>query len=440
MRLAEFEARIEDHKHFGAQDDWGAHRRWEEFSEVQKLDRIVRETGSLHLHFEPREYEIIDREVDLTRVPEGRRRGIESNRERLAIGPEEYERRRQERYVPPNEAAAAFRERIEEGLWKTCFTDGAAIFADWSDLSAEVKLHELARAMDWERVPESYFRTMVGRELKVEDLPAEKRAALGNPRDNRQLFSAGFEDGIDAPAPGLDGNAVRGAEMHDKIREDAERREARYRELFDTANRVQFAEFLKEKALDPDIAMRTAGKVREVYFQQAEATWDSFREEIQFRSDAEIQETLNLFKAKEAQLGNQEPKTLMDHLQAGGLFLAVDAPRPDRGDGPRDPSTTSASDRTQAVSADPPRSPSPCARPGPPRAVPETRPGQGHRTVTVPVTRAAIPAHRDFVKKWLTARRIPPIAECSKPMAAEACGRRHAACTRINDEDRPCPT
>ena len=68
LRLAEFEARIEDHKHFGGQDDWGVHRRWEEFSEVQKLDRIVRETGSLHLHFEPREYEIIDREVDLTRA------------------------------------------------------------------------------------------------------------------------------------------------------------------------------------------------------------------------------------------------------------------------------------------------------------------------------------------------------------------------------------
>ena len=202
-------------------------------------------------------------------MPEGRRRGIESNRERLAIGPEEYERRRQEKYAPPNEAAAAFKERIEEGLWKTCYTDGAAIFADWSDLTAEVKLHELARAMDWERVPESYFRTMVGRRAEGRGPAGGEAGGSGKSRDNRQLFSAGFEDDIDAPAPGLDGNAVRGAEMHDKIRENAERREARYRELFDTANRVKFAEFLKEKALEPEIAMHTAGKIREVYFQQA---------------------------------------------------------------------------------------------------------------------------------------------------------------------------
>ena len=60
--------------------------------------------------------------------------------------------------------------------------------------------------------------------------------------------------------------------------------------------------------------------MREVYFQQAEKTWDSVREECEFRSDAEIQETLELFKAKEAQLGDREPKTLMDRLQAGGLF------------------------------------------------------------------------------------------------------------------------
>ena len=61
--------------------------------------------------------------------------------------------------------------------------------------------------------------------------------------------------------------------------------------------------------------------------------------------------------------------------------------------------------------------------PAPPRPVPaETRSGQGHRTVTAPVTCDAIPAHRDFVKKWLTRRRNPPIAECSKPMAAATSG------------------
>ena len=90
------------------------------------------------------------------------------------------ERRRCRRNTLRRTPAAAFalRERIEEGLWKTCFTDGETIFADWSDLAAEVKLRALAAAMDWEQVPEAYFRTMVERELKVEDLPAEKQAAL----------------------------------------------------------------------------------------------------------------------------------------------------------------------------------------------------------------------------------------------------------------------
>ena len=36
--------------------------------------------------------------------------------------------------------------------------------------------------------------------------------------------------------------------MSGEIRWDAERREAEARELFDTANRVQFAEFLEKKA------------------------------------------------------------------------------------------------------------------------------------------------------------------------------------------------
>jgi hypothetical protein len=201
LRLAEFEARVEDYRHFGGTDDWGAYRRWEDFSEEQKLDRIVRETVSLNLHFEPREYDLIDREVDLARVPEGRRKGIESGREMTRIGPEEYRRREAEKYAPPNGAAAAFKERIEDGLWTTCFTDGELIFADWSDLSAETKLHHLAEAMDWEHVPESYFVTMVERELDTGELPDEKRAALQNPKDNRHVFSAGLEDETDAPAP-----------------------------------------------------------------------------------------------------------------------------------------------------------------------------------------------------------------------------------------------
>jgi hypothetical protein len=332
LRLAEFEARVEDYKKFGDRDDWGAHRRWEEFSEEQKLDRIVPEAGRVHLHFEPREYEIIDREVDLTRVPEGRRRSIDAVREMTLIGPEEYRRREEAKYAPPNEAAAAFKERIEEGLWTTCFTDGETFWADWSDLTAEAKLHELARVMDWERVPETYFRTMAERELKVKDLPPEKRTALENPRENRHVFALRLDDGIDASPPGQDENQVQKAVKTDEIPWNAEQRKAKHRELFDTANRVQVAELIKEKALDPDIAMNTSAKVRAVYLQQAETTWDSVREELEFRSDAEVKETLDVFKAKEAELGNQEPKTLMDHLQAGGLFLSSDAPRPDQGE------------------------------------------------------------------------------------------------------------
>jgi hypothetical protein len=201
LRLIEFEARVEDHKHFGGEYGWGTGRRpWEEFDEMEKLDRIVWAAGDLHLHFEPREYEIIDREVDLSRVPDGRRRGIEASREMTRLGPEEYERRREAKYAPPNEAAAAFKERIEDGLWKTCFTDGEIIFADFWNLSAEAKLHHLARIMDWEQVPESYFLTMLARELDIKDLPEEKQFALQSPKVHRSVLSRGFEEEFDAPA------------------------------------------------------------------------------------------------------------------------------------------------------------------------------------------------------------------------------------------------
>ena len=48
--IAEFEAHVEDYKHLGGRDEWGVDHRWKEFGEGEKLDRIVRETGSLHLH------------------------------------------------------------------------------------------------------------------------------------------------------------------------------------------------------------------------------------------------------------------------------------------------------------------------------------------------------------------------------------------------------
>jgi hypothetical protein len=316
LRLAEFEQRIEDYKRDG--DPWQGEARisWESLPEVRKLDLIVQESGSQHLHFEPRTHEIIDREVDLSRVPEGRRRGIENTREMTRLGPEEYRRRQEAPYVPPDEASAAFKERIENGLWTTCFTDGERVFADWSDLTAEAKLFHLAEVMDWEHVPESYFRTVVERELKTEDLPADKRAALENPKDNRRVFAVGFDDGIGGPGAGPDGD-----QTGTMVRSPGqEARETMIRELFDTSNRVAFAEMLEKQALDPGIALRPASEVRDIWFHHAETTWESFQDVCHFRSGEEIKEALDEFKAKEAALGGEAPKTLMDHLQAGGFF------------------------------------------------------------------------------------------------------------------------
>jgi hypothetical protein len=316
LRLAEFEQRVEDYKRDG--DPWQGDIPvpWAALPEVRKLDLIVQESGAQHLHFEPRQYEVIDREVDLARVPAGRRRGIEANKERLRIGHEEYERRRQAPYEPPNEAAAAFKERIEEGLWKTGFTDGAAIFADWSDLTAQAKLHHLADVMDWEHVPESYFVTMVRREIDLAELPADLRRALEAPKANRAAFAAILEDEVPELTAGR-------ADVPGGATEPAwppEVRESKIRELFDTSNRVLFAEMMREKALDPAIALRPTSQVREIWMRAAEQTWDSFLEDADFRSNEEIAEALAGFQAKEAALGGNGPVTLIDGLRAAGLF------------------------------------------------------------------------------------------------------------------------
>lgn len=199
LRLAEFESRVEDCKQLGDRDARG-HRPWQAFSEAQKLDRIWKEAGRLHLDFEPRRFEVIDREVDLSRLPEGRRWAVEANREVALLGPEEYERRRQAPYQPPNEAAAEFKRRIEEGLRETHFPADGTFYDVWFDLGAEEKLHHLARVMDWDRVPEAYFRTMVGRELDVAELPEAKRAALESPKASRRIFSEGLDKAKDRPA------------------------------------------------------------------------------------------------------------------------------------------------------------------------------------------------------------------------------------------------
>ena len=99
-------------------------------------------------------------------------------------------------------------------------------------------------------------------------------------------------------------------------------KQATIRELFDTANRVQFAEHIKNNAISPEVAMNTSDRVRQVYFREAEKTWGEFREQCEFYEPAEILETLEVFKAREQQLG--DAKTLMDRLQEGGLFVRND--------------------------------------------------------------------------------------------------------------------
>ncbi len=205
LRLAELEPRVAEYKVNGGPDARDNLRPWGALPEVRKLDLIVLECIELRLDFGPSVAGLIDREVDMARVPEARREGIEQAKLMATLGGEEYRRRQDAPYEPPDEASAAFKGRIEEKLWMTGYTDGADIWADWSDLGAEAKLHLLAKEMDWERVPESYFRTMVGRELDVADLPAEKRSALESPGANRRILSAGFEDANDEreiPPPG----------------------------------------------------------------------------------------------------------------------------------------------------------------------------------------------------------------------------------------------
>ena len=79
LRLAEFEARVEDNKRLGALD--GENRRWpwRELSEDQKLDSLAFDIRALNLDNESMPYEIVGREVDLTRVPEWRRSHVQSH-------------------------------------------------------------------------------------------------------------------------------------------------------------------------------------------------------------------------------------------------------------------------------------------------------------------------------------------------------------------------
>ena len=68
LRLAQFKARVEDYKQFGAENDQEVLHRWQELSEGEKFDRIMDEIVGLNLGSDSRAYEVIAREVDMTRA------------------------------------------------------------------------------------------------------------------------------------------------------------------------------------------------------------------------------------------------------------------------------------------------------------------------------------------------------------------------------------
>jgi hypothetical protein len=72
LRTAEFEATIQDYKHFGDMVDRPVRLPWTELTMEEKLARVNRAIGDLGLDGESKPVEIISREVDLARVPEHR--------------------------------------------------------------------------------------------------------------------------------------------------------------------------------------------------------------------------------------------------------------------------------------------------------------------------------------------------------------------------------
>lgn len=89
LRLTELGARVEDARQLGALDIRGQLWPWRELSEEQKFDLIAREIADLHLDTEAKAFGLIDREVDLMRVPEERRQAFEEAREEAWPGPAE---------------------------------------------------------------------------------------------------------------------------------------------------------------------------------------------------------------------------------------------------------------------------------------------------------------------------------------------------------------
>jgi hypothetical protein len=102
-------------------------------------------------------------------------------------------------------------------------------------------------------------------------------------------------------------------------------RKGKERELFDTANRVQYRQYLEANALDPVVALQPAERVKEVYFREAEKDWPEFQRVAASRPESEVRYALGQFQAQEAALGPEKPITLMDALQAHGIFPLLTA-------------------------------------------------------------------------------------------------------------------
>jgi hypothetical protein len=164
-------------------------------------------------------------------------------------------------------------------------------------------------------------------------MAAARASILPTPSEIAEGIS---QQGPDSSSPdrGPHGGPARSTTSEGTPTWDAEQREAKYRELFDTANRVIFFKFIQEDKLDPNVAMQTFESVREVYFQHVESGWNSYREELHSRTETEIADALVFLKAEEMLLGIDVPKTLKDRVQAGGLLLGADTRMPEHGDGP----------------------------------------------------------------------------------------------------------
>ena len=77
LRVAELEAGIQDKKHFGATVERPVEIPWAELTEEEKLGSIERAIRYLSLGSDPKQLDVIAREVDLAAVPEHRRRAAE---------------------------------------------------------------------------------------------------------------------------------------------------------------------------------------------------------------------------------------------------------------------------------------------------------------------------------------------------------------------------